>query len=122
LARELTEAAQTMGGALLRAVFTVTLAAMRQRIVASLILVFVFTLGVYLIPQILGRPDQWTLSVLITDQAVYQSNLLFAAALAVFLLLASVALITMTFLLGLRNKTQTAPAAEPVTGYAGVAQ
>src|SRR5699024_5365295 len=73
LDRELTEAAQTMGASPLRAFFTVTVPAMRQPLTASLILVFVFTLGVYLIPQILGQPDQWTLSVLITDQAVYQS-------------------------------------------------
>ena len=47
------------------------------------IMVFVFALGSYLLPQILGRPQHWTLSVLITDQAIYQSNMPFAAAMAV---------------------------------------
>jgi putative spermidine/putrescine transport system permease protein len=82
---------------------------MRRPIVAALILVFVFTLGIYLIPQILGQPQHWTLSVLITDQAIYQSNVPFAAALAVFLLLTSLALIALTFLLGVRRPAGRTP-------------
>ncbi|MCS4503349.1 Spermidine/putrescine transport system permease protein PotB [wastewater metagenome] len=105
---ELTEAARTLGASPQRAFFNVVIPAMRQPIVASLILVFVFTLGVYLIPQILGNPEHWTLSVLITDQAVYQSNVPFAAALAVFLLLTSLALILLTFVLGARERIHTA--------------
>ncbi len=101
---ELPEAARTLGASPQRAFFTVVLPMMRQPMVASLILVFVFTLGVYLIPQILGNPEHWTLSVLITDQAIYQSNLPFAAALAVFLLLTSLALIVLTFLVGARER------------------
>lgn len=100
----LTEAARTMGASPQRAFFNVVVPTMRQPIVAALILVFVFTLGIYLIPQILGQPQHWTLSVLITDQAIYQSNVPFAAALAVFLLITSLALIALTFLLGTRNK------------------
>lgn len=38
--------------------------------------------------------------MLITDQAIYQSNIPFAAALAVFLVLVSLALIGLTLLLG----------------------
>ena len=101
---ELVEAAATLGASPARAFFTVVVPAQRTAIVAALILVFVFTLGVYLIPQILGRPEHWTLSVLITDQAVYQSNLPFAAALAVFLLLTSLALIGITFFLARQRK------------------
>ena len=72
---------------------------------ATLILVFVFALGSYLLPQILGRPPQWTLSVLITDQAIYQSNLPFAAAMAVFLVLVSLAMVGLSLLLGRREIT-----------------
>jgi len=104
---ELVEAAQTLGASPVRAFVTVVMPALRTAIVAALILVFVFTLGVYLIPQILGRPEHWTLSVLITDQAVYQSNLPFAAALAVFLLLTSLALIGLIFLLGRQRRPAT---------------
>lgn len=104
LDRELTEAARTLGASPLRAFFTVVVPVLRMAILGALILVFVFTLGVYLIPQILGRPEHWTLSVLITDQAIYQSNLPFAAALAVFLLITSLGLIALTFLLGRRRQ------------------
>lgn len=101
---ELTEAARTMGASPIRAFFNVVVPAARTPMTAAVILVFVFTLGVYLIPQILGRPGHWTLSVLITDQAVYQSNVPFAAALAVFLLVTSLALIAATFWLSRRQE------------------
>ncbi len=97
---QLVEAARTMGATQARAFFTVVVPACRQPIVAGLVLVFVFTLGVYLIPQILGRPQHWTLPVLITDQALFQANMPFAAALAVFLLATSLVLILFTLWLG----------------------
>jgi putative spermidine/putrescine transport system permease protein len=106
---ELMQAARTMGASPQRAFFDVLVPVMRRPIVAALILVFVFTLGIYLIPQILGQPQHWTLSVLITDQAIYQSNVPFAAALAVFLLLTSLALIALTFLLGGREPVARTP-------------
>ena len=55
---------------------------LRNAIVAAFVMVFVFTLGAYLLPQILCRPRRWTLSVLITDAAIYQTNMPLAAALA----------------------------------------
>lgn len=99
----LTEAARTLGASPLRAFFNVVVPTLRNTIVASLIMVFVFALGAYLLPQILGRPQHWTLSVLITDQAIYQSNMPFAAAMAVFLVLMSLALIGLTLLIGRRE-------------------
>lgn len=101
---ELIEAARTMGASPVRAFFNVVVPTTRTPILASLILVFVFTLGVFLIPHLLGRPSHWTLSVLITDQAVYQANAPFAAALAVFLLVTSLALIAVTFWLSRRGR------------------
>ena len=100
---QLPEAARMLGASPLRSFFTVTVPVQRNAILATLIMVFVFTLGAYLLPQLLGRPQHWTLSVHITDQALYQSNLPFAAALAVFLLLVSLALIGITLLLGRRT-------------------
>lgn len=97
---EITEAARTLGASPLRGFFTVVIPSLRQAILATAILVFVFTLGCYVLPQVLGKPEHWTLSVLITDQAIYQSNIPFAAALAVFLVLVSLALIGLTLLLG----------------------
>ena len=96
----LTEAARTLGASPLLAFLNVVVPALRNTIVATLIMVFVFALGSYLLPQILGRPQHWTLSVLITDQAIYQSNMPFAAAMAVFLVLVSLALVGLTLLVG----------------------
>ncbi|RAI03947.1 ABC transporter permease [Acuticoccus sediminis] len=98
------EAARTMGANPFRAFLTVTLPAMRGTLAATFIVVFVFALGAYLLPQLLGRPQHWTLSVLITDQAIYQSNMPFAAAMAVFLVVASLLLVMLTAMFG-RNPT-----------------
>lgn len=99
----LLEAARTLGASPARAFLNVVVPALRNTIVATLIMVFVFALGSYLLPQILGRPQHWTLSVLITDQAIYQSNMPFAAAMAVFLVLMSLALVGLTLLVGRRE-------------------
>lgn len=96
----LTEAARTLGASPIRAFFTVVLPVLRTTLIATMIMAFIFALGSYLLPQILGRPSHWTLSVLITDQALYQSNMPFAAAMAVFLVLVSLALVTLTLFVG----------------------
>jgi len=100
----LMEAARTLGASPVRAFFNVVIPALRNTIVATLIIVFVFALGSYLLPQILGRPRHWTLSVLITDQAILQSNMPFAAAMAVFLVLISLALVGLTVMAGGRKE------------------
>ena len=97
---QLPEAARMLGASPVRTFFTVVVPTMRATIVGALIMVFVFTLGAYLLPQVLGRPQHWTLSVLITDQAIFQSNLPFAAAMAIFLMLVSLALVGLTMMLG----------------------
>lgn len=97
---QLPEAARTLGASPLRTFFTIIVPAERGAIVATLIMVFVFTLGAYLLPQLLGRPQHWTLSVMITDQAILQSNLPFAAAMAMFLMLVSLALVGLTYKFG----------------------
>lgn len=101
----LLEAAKTLGATPLRAFFHVVVPALRNTLVATTIMVFVFALGSYLLPQILGRPSHWTLSVLITDQAIYQSNMPFAAAMAVLLVLLSLALVGLTSLVGRKDAT-----------------
>jgi putative spermidine/putrescine transport system permease protein len=100
----LTEAARTLGASPIKAFFTVVVPALRNTIVATLIMVFIFALGSYLLPQLLGRPQHWTLSVLITDQAIYQSNMPFAAAMAVFLVLVTLALVALTVIAGRKGE------------------
>jgi putative spermidine/putrescine transport system permease protein len=96
----LPEAAMTLGASPLRTFFSVVVGSLRSAIVATLIMVFAFTLGTYLIPQILGRPQHWTLSVLITDEAIYRSNLPLAAAMSVFFMAVSLALVGLTLMVG----------------------
>ncbi len=100
----LTEAARTLGASPVRAFLTVVVPALRNTIIATLIMVFIFALGCYLLPQILGRPQHWTLSVLITDQAIYQSNMPFAAAMAVFLVLVTLGMVALTLLVGRKGE------------------
>ena len=96
LNREVVEAAMTLGASPARAFLTVVIPVLKPTIVACVILVFVFTLGAYILPQMLGRPSEWTLSVLITDQAIFKANIPFAAAMANFLIVACLLLIWLT--------------------------
>lgn len=105
---ELPEAARMLGASPVRSFFTVVVPALRRSIVGALIMVFVFNLGAYVLPQVLGKPQHWTLSVLITDQAIYQSNLPFAAAMAIFLLLVSLALVGLVLMLGAERRVRAA--------------
>ena len=71
---------------------------------AGFLLVFVFTLGSYLISAILGRPEHWTLSVFISDQASFNANVPFAAAMALFLTLLSLAMVGIVMLIESRTR------------------
>jgi putative spermidine/putrescine transport system permease protein len=96
---ELPEAARMMGASPRRTFFTVVVPMLRRSIISTLILVFVFTLGAYILPQTLGKPPHWTLSVNITDQAIFQANLPFAAAMAIFMLIVTLVMIALTLML-----------------------
>jgi putative spermidine/putrescine transport system permease protein len=104
LDREVTEAAQTLGASPWRTFRTVVIPVMRPTAVAAFLLVFVFTLGSYLIPAILGRPEHWTLSVFISDQATFNANVPFAAAMAIFLTMLSLLLVAVVLLLESRTR------------------
>ncbi|HET9672558.1 MAG TPA: ABC transporter permease [Actinomycetota bacterium] len=82
---EITEAAQTLGASPWRTFWTIVVPIARPIVVAGFLLVFVFTLGSYIIAFFLGRPEHWTLSVFIADQASAQANVPFASAMAIFL-------------------------------------
>ena len=100
---EVTEASRTLGASPLKTFFLVVLPILRGPIITTGITMFVFTLGAILIPQVLGRPSHWTLSVHITDQAIFQSNLPFASALAIYLLIFSMSLVFFTTWLNRRS-------------------
>jgi putative spermidine/putrescine transport system permease protein len=104
LDREVTEAAQTLGASSWRTFWTVVVPISRPIIVAGFLLVFVFTLGSYLIAAILGRPEHWTLSVFISDQASFNANVPFAAAMAIFLTALSLAVVGIVMVIESRTR------------------
>jgi putative spermidine/putrescine transport system permease protein len=104
LDREVTEAAQTLGASPWRTFWTVVVPISRPIIMAGFLLVFVFTLGSYLIAAILGRPQHWTLSVFISDQASFNANVPFAAAMAIFLTVLSLAVVGVVILIESRTR------------------
>jgi putative spermidine/putrescine transport system permease protein len=97
---ELPEASRMLGASPVRSFFRVVVPVLRSSIISAIIMVFVFNLGAYVLPQVLGKPQHWTLSVLITDQAIFQSNLPFASAMAIFLMVVSLTLVGITLMLG----------------------
>ncbi|MCY4314173.1 MAG: ABC transporter permease subunit, partial [Gammaproteobacteria bacterium] len=97
LPRDWIEAARTMGATPAKAIATVIIPTVRPALLAAFILSFIYSLGSYVLPIMLGKPRHWTLSVHITDQALYQSNFPFAAALSVFLMVASLLLIALVY-------------------------
>jgi len=104
---EVVEASRTLGASPVKTFFRVIVPILRAPLVATAITLFVFTLGAVLTPQVLGKPSHWTLSVHITDQAIFQSNLPFASALALLLLFISTSLVLITLWL---NKNMLEPA------------
>lgn len=103
LDNSLLEAASTLGASARVRFFSIVLPYMRTTLLSSFILIFIFVLGSYLIPQQLGRPKHWTLPVHITDQVLQKSNMPLAAALAMVLLLASTLFSLITLRLGNRS-------------------
>jgi putative spermidine/putrescine transport system permease protein len=101
---EVTEAAQTLGASPWRTFWTVVVPIARPIIVAGFLLVFVFTLGSYLIASFLGRPEHWTLSVFISDQASFNANVPFAAAMAIFLTVLSLVVVAVVALIESRTR------------------
>jgi putative spermidine/putrescine transport system permease protein len=93
LDKSLIEAARTLGASPVRTFFTVVIPVTRPAIISGGVTVFVLTLGAIIVPQVLGKPEHWTLSVLITDQAIFNFNMPFASALAVVLLVISATVI-----------------------------
>ncbi|HYF11035.1 MAG TPA: ABC transporter permease [Actinomycetota bacterium] len=107
LDREITEAAQTLGASPWRTFRTVVVPMSRPIILAGFLLVFVFTLGSYLIAAILGKPEHWTLSVYISDQASFNANVPFAAAMAIFLTALSLAVVGIVTLIETRTRRES---------------
>jgi putative spermidine/putrescine transport system permease protein len=89
-------AATTMGASPFRAFMTVTVPMMRGPLLSACLLVVIFTVGSYLTPLVLGRPQQWTIGIHISNAAMTTGNLPLAAAQAVALVLVMIGLLGLT--------------------------
>ncbi len=96
LDRELTEAAQTMGASPFRSFTTIVLPLLDRTIMAALVLLFVFTMGAFVTPSWLGRPEDTMMAQLITNQALNRGNIPFAAALSMFFMAVTIILSLIT--------------------------
>ncbi|MDP2519994.1 ABC transporter permease [Shimia thalassica] len=85
--RSIEEAALTLGTPPARVFSKVVLPNFMPAIVSSVVTMFVYFLGVFVMPTMLGRPQDWNMTVIITDKAVGDANMPLGAALSVIMLL-----------------------------------
>jgi len=83
----LQEASRSLGARPLRTFREVTLPLTKSGIISGSMLVFVLSLGVYVLPRILGNPPQWTLAVLIGNQVGVEGNIPYGATISIVLLI-----------------------------------
>ncbi len=84
--RSIEEAALTLGTPPARVFTKVILPNFRPAIISSTVTMFVYFLGVFVMPTMLGRPQDWNMTVIITDKAVGDANMPLGAALSVIML------------------------------------
>jgi putative spermidine/putrescine transport system permease protein len=99
LAPEVVEAARTLGASPFRAFHTVVVPMTRRPALVAFMISAILTLGAYVSPLVLGRPQSWTLAVLIGNTALAGHDIPRAAAMSVCLL-AAVSLLGAVALLG----------------------
>lgn len=92
------EAARTLGTAPHLVIFYITLPIFRQTLIALILTMFVYILGVFVTPIMLGRPKDWTMTVMISDKAIGDANLPLGAALAVVMLIITAVILGLSYL------------------------
>lgn len=96
--RSIEEAALTLGTAPVRVFTKVVLPNFLPAVVSSAVTMFVYFLGVFVMPTMLGRPQDWNMTVIITDKAVGDGNMPLGAALSVIMLVFTLIIIGGLFL------------------------
>ena len=104
--KSIEEAAQTLGTPPWRVTLTVTLPIFRQTLIALTLTMFVYLLGVFVMPTMLGRPSDWTMTVMISDKALGDANLPLGAALAVVMLIITAAILLLSLLLSRNSSSE----------------
>ena len=101
--RSIEEAAVTLGTPPWQVVFRVVLPCFRGTLGMVTLTMFVYLLGVFVMPTMLGRPKDWTMTVIISDKALGDANLPLGAALAVVMLIVTSALLIASAALSRRS-------------------
>jgi putative spermidine/putrescine transport system permease protein len=96
----LVEAARMSGAPPTRAFLEVVVPVLRKPIASAFLMTVILTLGAYVTPLVLGGPSNWTIGVIISETALSGQNLPMAAAISVFLLVVTGALIGLIGLVG----------------------
>ena len=102
--RSIEEAALTLGTPPARVFSKVILPNFRTSIITSVVTMFVYFLGVFVIPTMLGRPKDWNMTVIITDKAVGDANMPLGAALSVIMLIFTLMIIGGLILAGRKEQ------------------
>lgn len=97
--RSIEEAAVTLGTPPALVFFKVLLPTFRVSLLSVTLTMFVYLLGVFVMPTMLGRPKDWTMTVIISDKALGDANLPLGAALAVVMLILTVLVLVLTAVL-----------------------
>ena len=100
--KSIEEAALTLGTPPAKVFYKVVLPNYKMAIATSTITMFVYFLGVFVMPTMLGRPQDWNMTVIITDKAVGDANMPLGAALSVIMLIFTIVIIGMFSLLAKR--------------------
>ena len=89
LDRDLIEAARTLGASPLKAFVSVVVPMTKGPAMIAFVMAMVLTVGAYVPPLVLGRPQSWPMAVLIGSTALAGHDLPRASAMSVFLLAAT---------------------------------
>jgi len=103
--RSIEEAAVTLGTPPALVFYKILIPTFRTSLVSVTLTMFVYLLGVFVMPTMLGRPKDWTMTVIISDKALGDANLPLGAALAVVMLIVTVLVLIVSALLTRRRAT-----------------
>jgi putative spermidine/putrescine transport system permease protein len=95
ISREYEEASMNLGAGPWKTFVNVVVPLSKDGIISGSLLVFILALGAYVVPSILGKPQQWTMAIIIGDQATYESNVPFGASMALILMIFAIVTIWM---------------------------
>ena len=95
ISREYEEASMNLGAGPWKTFLNVVVPLSKDGIISGYLLVFILALGAYVVPSILGKPQQWTMAIIIGDQATYESNVPFGASMALILMIFAMVTICM---------------------------